>query len=98
MPLEEENMTAEERRQLLDHLPASTPLTFERAALLANYRSASSLRTAARAGKLVVQRHSERLMLILAGDLRAYLQNVHERGTARGQPRQKTGDTGETVE
>lgn len=90
----EEQMTHEERQDLLERLPAGTPLTLERAALLAGYRSASTLRKAVRENRLQVTRHSERVVLTTAQDLRAYLERLHAGGASRGQPRKSQG-TGE---
>ncbi len=85
----------EERRRLLEQLPESTPLTLERAAYLAGYLSATTLRTAAQHGRLQVDRHGPRTVLTTAGDLLAYLSSLDVRGAARGRPRPRHDETAE---
>jgi hypothetical protein len=89
-------MSPEERRRLLEQLPPATPLTLERAAWLANYRSVSALRTAMRHGRLRVTRHSPRSIVTTAGDVLEYLHTVNHWGAPRGQPRRhKTQEAGD---
>ena len=88
-------MSPLERARLLEQLPPSTPLTLERAAQLAGYRSVSALRQAARDDRLRVTRHSPRSVVTTAGDLRDFLSKLHPRGHARGQPRKGPAADGE---
>lgn len=97
MDTDETSMSTEERVRLLDQLPPSTPLTLERAAQLAGYRSVSALRQAARDGRLRVTRHSPRSVVTTAGDLREFLSRLQQRGHARGQPRKGQDAAGDTV-
>jgi len=86
MDSESADMPLAERMRLLETLPASTPLSIQRAAWLAGYRSSSTLKTAVSKGRLHVERHGPRLILTTAGALRDFLATLSSpRGTARGQ-------------
>jgi len=74
MDSDEAQAPGDERRRLLEQLPPSTPVTLERAAYLANYRSSSTL---------------PRNVLTTAGALLSYLGTLHNKGAARGRPRRK---------
>jgi hypothetical protein len=87
MSTQDQEMSPEERRRLLEQLPPATPLTLARAAWLGNFRSASALRMAVRRGALHATKHSDRVVLTTAGDLLVYLRAVQQRGVARGHPR-----------
>ncbi len=87
MDSDEAQVPGDERRRLLEQLPPSTPLTLERAAYLASYRSSSTLRRAAREGRLRVDRHGPRTVLTTAGALLSYLATLHPKGAERGLPR-----------
>src|SRR5438132_134055 len=91
MSTENTTMSTEERLRFLEQLPPATPLTLERAAELGGYRSVSALRTAMRAGRLRVTRHSPRSVVTTAGDLLAYMQGLHGWGAERGRPRGRKG-------
>jgi len=84
---DEAQASPEERRRFLEQLPPATPLALLRAAQLAGYRSATTLRTAAQNGRLQVSRHGPRVVLTTAGDLLAYLDSLGPRGAERGEAR-----------
>jgi hypothetical protein len=71
----------------LDLLRDDHRLTLEQAAALTGYRSASTLRTAAREGRLRTERMSARVQWTTAGALRDYLAGQSARGFARGHVR-----------